>query len=429
MEKNVIKKDQTATVIIDESGSEWVLAKGVALAGAPAFRNGDYDNVTLSISGEISTSGNGIFLGSAIPGESPDEATVIVNQSGRINAEYIGIFSSGDDATIKNNGQVKGSWNAIFADGDNVSVVNTGLLRSADLSAIDLSGSDVFSIRNTGRIETVAGDFAISGQNVENGRIVNMKSGVVDGAISFKDAGNVEIINKGKIAEDVGADNNGISFEAGNDRLINRGLIGGKVNFGGGDDFADFRHGDVSGAFVIGGSGDDTFIISDLSLKIFELQNAGTDTIKTTVSYTLGNMIVDHIEKLAAIGTKDIDLTGNDKANDLTGNAGDNVLLGGGGDDVLTGNRGNDILSGGDGADDFYFYRKTGNDTIVGLDVDEDVIHLGNIPGIGTLEDLESHFTTAKDGDVIIDLGTHGSIRLDGVVATDIDDIEFQIEL
>jgi Ca2+-binding RTX toxin-like protein len=185
----------------------------------------------------------------------------------------------------------------------------------------------------------------------------------------------------------------------------------------------------MTGAFVFGGDGDDVFVVSDSSTKVFEYLNDGTDTIRTTVSYALGDTFYDNVERLTAIGKTNIDIIGNDQSNDLTGNAGDNMISGGNGDDVLTGNRGDDVLSGGEGADDFYFYRMTGDDRILGFNVDEDAIHFGNVPGIGSIGDLESHFTTAKNGDVIIDLGTHGSIRLAGIGETDIGKIEFQIEL
>jgi Ca2+-binding RTX toxin-like protein len=434
MATHVIKKDQTATVEIEESQSKWVLAEDTTLSGSPGIGTEAYDHIDLVVNGKILSSGNGMFLGSSLQGKYSDGMSVTVAKSGQVGAEFFGIAIVGDDATIENNGQVKAqSWNAIYVEGDNVSVVNNGLVRSAGLSAIDLAGSDVFSIRNTGRIETVAGDSAITGQNVDEGHIVNAKSGVIDGAISFTDFNNVdgriEIVNKGKIAEGVGANSTGINFQGGDDRLVNRGLIGGDVNFGDGNDVGDFRHGSMDGAFILGGGGDDTFIISALSSKIFEFLNAGTDTIKTTVSYTLGNTIFDSIEKLVAIGKKDIDLTGNNLANDLTGNACDNNLAGGEGNDMLTGNRGNDTLSGGDGSDDFYFFRKTGDDTITDLDVDHDVIHFGNIPGFGGIADVKSHISFAKNGHAVIDLGAHGTITLSGIGESDIDKIEFQIEL
>lgn len=434
MATHVIKKDQTATVEIKESYSKWVLEEGVTLSGAPAFGTKAYDHVELAVNGKILTSGNGIFLGSSLPGQDSDDMAVTVSKSGRIGAEYFGIAVVGDDSTIENDGRITTqSANAIYLEGDNVSLVNTGLLRSAGVPAVDLSGTAVFSIQNSGRIETIANDNAITGHDVSDGSIVNLKSGVIAGAIDFSDAsggdGSVEIINKGKIAEGVGANNPGISFDDANDRLVNRGLIGGDVNFGDGDDFGDFRNGTMNGAFILGGDGDDTFIISDTSSKIFEFLNAGNDTIKTTVSYALGNTIFDRIEALTAIGKKDVDLTGNDQANDLTGNAGDNMLSGGAGDDSLVGNRGDDALSGNDGADDFYFFRKTGDDTITDLDVDHDTIHFGNVPGFGSIDDVKSHITFAKNGDAVIDLGAHGSITLSGIGESDIDKVEFQIEL
>ena len=437
MAEHVIKKDQTATVKIEESNSEWVLAKNVILSGSPAFGNDTYDNVTLSISGETVTSGNGIYFGSAVPGASTDGATVTLAQSGRINAEFFGIFISGDDATIQNNGQIKAQTaEAIYLDGDNVSVVNNGLLRAADAPAIGLTGTEVFSIRNTGRIVAGADDFAISGQDVAEGRIVNLKSGVIDGAISFDDFnavdGSVEIINKGKIAEGAGANNTGVSFEGGNDRLINRGLIGGDVNFGNGDDYGDFRRGDLGGAYILGGDGDDVFVISDTATKIFEFGNGGSDTIKTTVSYALGNLAWDDIEILQAIGKKNINLAGNDDGNVLKGNAGNNAMSGGAGNDILAGFGGKDTLSGDMGSDHFYFYKKGGVDTITDFALDEDVIHIVQVPGIDDFDDLQSRMSSVdfdgdNDFDTVIDLGGGSRIKLTDIAKDDLEMSDFSI--
>jgi Ca2+-binding RTX toxin-like protein len=437
MAEHVIKKDQTATVKIEESNSEWVLAKNVILSGSPAFGNDTYDNVTLSVSGEIATSGNGIYFSTAMPGASTDGASVTLTQSGRINAEFFGILISGDDAAIKNSGQIKTQTaEAIYLDGDNVSVVNKGLLRAADAPAIGLTGTEVFSIRNTGRIVAGADDVAISGQDVADGRIVNLKSGVIDGAISFDDFnavnGSVEITNKGKIAEGAGANNAGISFEDGNDRLVNRGLIGGDVNFGGGDDYGDFRKGDLGGAFVLGGDGDDVFVISDTSTKIFEFGNGGSDTIKTTVSYALGNLTWDDIEILQAIGKKNISLAGNDEGNVLKGNAGNNAMSGGAGNDILAGFGGKDTLSGDMGADHFYFYEKGGIDTITDFTPGEDVIHIVQVSGIDDFGDLQSRMSSVdfdgdKDVDTVIDLGDGSRIRLTDVAKSDLDMSDFSI--
>jgi Ca2+-binding RTX toxin-like protein len=80
---------------------------------------------------------------------------------------------------------------------------------------------------------------------------------------------------------------------------------------------------------------------------VIEQTNAGTDQVKSSISYTLGN----NLENLVLTGTAFINGTGNTLNNSLTGNTADNLLDGGNGKDILTGGAGNDILVGGFGND------------------------------------------------------------------------------
>lgn len=93
---------------------------------------------------------------------------------------------------------------------------------------------------------------------------------------------------------------------------------------------------------VIGSKGNDTFVVSSQNVRL-EDPNGGTDTVETSVSFSLGNF--SFIENLTAVsGTSAISLTGNAKANVITGNSGNNVLDGGvdSQKDTLIGGAGND---------------------------------------------------------------------------------------
>lgn len=102
---------------------------------------------------------------------------------------------------------------------------------------------------------------------------------------------------------------------------------------------------------LIGGKGDDTYIIGEAIDKIVEKAGEGYDTVISSVSYVLG----DNLEQLTLTGCLNINGTGNDVGNSLNGNSGNNILRGLGG---------NDTLSGGDGVDSLY--GGTGNDTLIG---------------------------------------------------------------
>jgi len=71
---------------------------------------------------------------------------------------------------------------------------------------------------------------------------------------------------------------------------------------------------------------------------VTEQTNEGTDTVNSTVTFTL----TDNIEKLTLTGATAINGTGNSLNNVLTGNAADNALDGKGGTDTLVGGQGDD---------------------------------------------------------------------------------------
>lgn len=74
--------------------------------------------------------------------------------------------------------------------------------------------------------------------------------------------------------------------------------------------------------------------------------NAGTDTVKSSVNWTLGA----NVENLTLTGSA-LNGVGNSFKNSITGNAADNTLAGNGSDDSLDGKSGVDKLDGGSGND------------------------------------------------------------------------------
>lgn len=111
---------------------------------------------------------------------------------------------------------------------------------------------------------------------------------------------------------------------------------------------------------MIGGDGDDIYYVDDAGDVVVETANHGTDTVYTTVSYTLPA----NVEVLRARGTADIDLTGNGLDNTIVGNAGANRLDGGAGADYMAGGTGDDTYTV-DNMNDIVAERMNcGNDTV-----------------------------------------------------------------
>ena len=97
-----------------------------------------------------------------------------------------------------------------------------------------------------------------------------------------------------------------------------------------------------------GGRGNDTYLVSNSLDVIFEFVSEGTDTVWSTVSYTLPA----NVETLVLYaGTGFLAGAGNEGNNTIMGGGGTNILYGFGGSDSLFGGAGVDFLIGGAGLD------------------------------------------------------------------------------
>jgi Ca2+-binding RTX toxin-like protein len=89
---------------------------------------------------------------------------------------------------------------------------------------------------------------------------------------------------------------------------------------------------------MMGGAGNDTYVVDNQLDTAFENANEGTDTVESSVSWTLGN----NFENLTLTCTANANATGNSASNVLLGNAADNIIDGAQGADVMSGGLGND---------------------------------------------------------------------------------------
>jgi Ca2+-binding RTX toxin-like protein len=128
---------------------------------------------------------------------------------------------------------------------------------------------------------------------------------------------------------------------------------------------------------LIGGAGDDTYIVDSTTDVITEADNAGTDTVVSSVTQSLAS--IQNVENLTLIGSAAINATGNNLSNVLIGNTGNNILDGGAGIDTMIG---------GDG-DDTYILQSSGSDSAL-------IIEAANA-GIDTVVSVFSYSLAALD--------------------------------
>ncbi len=121
------------------------------------------------------------------------------------------------------------------------------------------------------------------------------------------------------------------------------------------------------GADVLqGGAGDDSYIVDNVGDVVNEVAGEGTDTVQSSISFTLGT----EVENLNGAGTTGLTLTGNTLLNIINGTTGSDVLEGG--NDALV-----DTLAGGLG-NDTYIIRNTVAVTAAETDVITEVANAGN---------------------------------------------------
>jgi len=169
-----------------------------------------------------------------------------------------------------------------------------------------------------------------------------------------------------------------------------------------------------------GGSGNDTYVVDNAGDVVVEQADAGTDTIQSSVSYTLS----ENVENLVLTGAAAINGNGNELDNNLTGNAAANALYGYAGNDTIDGGAGADTLVGGTG-DDTYVVDNAGDLVIenAGEGTDKVLSSVTHVLGANvenlTLTGANNIGGTGNELDNTI-TGNSGSNALDGGAGNDI---------
>lgn len=186
--------------------------------------------------------------------------------------------------------------------------------------------------------------------------------------------------------------------------------------------------GGVGADTMAGGAGDDTYIVDNAGDTVFELADAGIDSVFSSVSFVLP----EHVENLTLTGDVAIDGTGNALDNILTGNDAANLLAGGDGNDLLVGNGGNDVLNGGIGVDhmsggtgDDLYYVDDAGDVVEevadgGYDTVRTTISLTAPAHVERVELLGADHLNATGNELDnVLIGNTGDNRLDGGLGAD----------
>lgn len=227
---------------------------------------------------------------------------------------------------------------------------------------------------------------------------------------------------------DGGAGNDIINGDDGNDNLRggigNDTIVGGlgydQLGGGSGDDLLDGGTGTANE--LIGGPGNDTYIIRVLGDSIIELANEGTDLVQSVVaSYVLSA----NIENLTFTGAGSFTGVGNNLDNVITGGTSADALSGGLGNDTLIGGTGSaNTLVGGQG-DDIYVVAAAGDSVVEAAGEGNDTVQtaLGSYMLSTNVENLTytgagSFVGVGNGGDNVITGGT-GSDQLGGGAGND----------
>lgn len=210
---------------------------------------------------------------------------------------------------------------------------------------------------------------------------------------------------------------------------------------------------------MAGGAGDDTYFLDNSDDRIVELSDQGIDHVYSSIETDL-RIHSQHLENLTIVGSLDLDVAGNTRANKIAGNDGANqlsgargndtligsagndtlkgnyggdTLLGGAGKDTLKGGRGGDFLNGGTGndtllgglgRDEFVFKGNFGNDTILDFEAG-DLLNVSMIDEIAGFDDLQKNHMEQSGNSVIISDDSGNSVTLNDISVNDLSADDF----
>jgi Ca2+-binding RTX toxin-like protein len=324
------------------------------------------DNITLVGVDDLSATGNA--LDNILEGNSGRNAL-----AGRAGDDTYFVDHAGD-AVFENEDEGEDSVYSSVSYSTAAHVENLTLTGIADIDATgNGAGNTLVGNNGANRLDGGAGVDVLKGSAGDDSYIVDH---VGDAVVEFADEGVDSVYSSVSYVTPLEIE-----------KLVLTGLLdidatgNEQVNILVGNDGANRLDGRAAGDLMIGGAGDDTYLIEDAADTVVEWNGQGHDTALAVVTHTLA----EHVEDLRLSGSDAIDGLGNALDNNISGNAAANVL---------SGSAGRDRLSGGEG-DDTYLYRvsdglddiqdSAGTDTVrfgEGLSLDNVSLRIRQVDGV-----------------------------------------------
>jgi Ca2+-binding RTX toxin-like protein len=215
---------------------------------------------------------------------------------------------------------------------------------------IQSSGTGRLTVYNEGTIDGYYGIFASTWVDLEN-------SGTIFGELRL--SGGASITNTGTIHGAIEA-----GFSVSFTSVLNTGTITGRVYLGDGND--SFINDGGTVRWIQGGAGNDTYQIDRSDIRVVELENAGRDTVASSVSLR----IPVNVEVLQLIDANGLSGWGRRTNDVIHGGEGNDTIYGAGGNDTLHGGNGDDRVFG-EGGNDELLSSYSGHSSLYGAAGDD----------------------------------------------------------
>jgi Ca2+-binding RTX toxin-like protein len=374
----------TNAILYTYDNEIWTILNNVFVGSSIDAVRSFHHNSTLHNDGRIfSGGGYGVFFDGLYQ--------KILNSAGAKIIGLSGIYVNGFGSDIQNHGEVSGLQNfgIRFAGSSYASLSNFGEIFGGFTGVFAASKSGG-SINNSGRISSDQLGIEVDTDPGMTTTVRNAAGATIEGEYYAIYVGNGQILldNRGTI-------NGNIYCWApdGNDTIINRGVITGHVELGGGNNVYDGRLGMLNGV-LIGGNGIDRLFGGVANDTMYSaggndilIGGAGADALDGGAGFDYASYIYATAGVTARFDRPDINtgeaagdsyngveglvgsnyndtLVGDGAANTLQGQAGNDTLYGQAGNDKLYGQAGNDKLYGQAGDDKLY--GQAGNDLLIG---------------------------------------------------------------